>query len=298
MRHGWAVVFLLLTGLLGGCVSEQSLSDVALLTHSRSATAPMGSDVVVLDIGLVERHVNDDYLTAGLWTRANEQDVGLEQKVLLEQNGLQVGQLSVAPPELLALLTAERSCINPRRVLLHSGGSYSIVLGPPLPSCEFTLHQEDDGGEVEKFDQAICTLQVTPTLTNDGRTVLRFTPQINHGQANLVFKPSENGVDWALNEQRPTATYPWLSWEITVSPNEYVLVGGRVNYPGTLGHQCFVRPDEPGKVQRLLAVRTSRALPGVSLANHNDLGDPEEARQHAPPLAWQATMTPVRASAP
>jgi hypothetical protein len=92
-----------------------------------------------------------------------------------------------------------------------------------------------------------------------------------------------------LQEQLPTESYAALGFEVTLAPNEYILVGGRFDKPETLGHQCFVRADETKPVQRLLVIRTSRPAPGVIA----------EAKDHgAIPLTVQASGLAVRASAP
>jgi hypothetical protein len=106
----------------------------------------------------------------------------------------------------------------------------------------------------------------------------------------MVPRPSvdRSGIySWMLQEQRPTETYAHLSWEVTLAPNEYVVVGGRLDQPQTLGHQFFIRGDEPNPVQRLLVIRTARLQPGLESAD-----DPSLHRN--PPLALQAAMTGSR----
>jgi hypothetical protein len=227
----------------------------------------------------------------------DEQVVPLERKAVLQTNGFQVGQLSgLIPQEFQDLLRSERSCANPRLCIFHAGDAKTVVLGPTMPSCAFQVEREGEPETVE-LDQVQCTLVVVPTLTDDGRTRLRFTPQLKHGRPSLVFRPVSNGQDLTMQEQRPTETYPALSWEVTLRSNEYVLIGGHTDQPRTLGYQCFIHPEEANGVRRLLALRVGRSLPGLTPEAEPAIAA-EPTAQRMPSLALQASMTAVRATSP
>jgi hypothetical protein len=188
---------------------------------------------------------------------ADEQAVPMEAKAVLDDNGLRVGQVGgITPPELQALLTSERSCVRSRRIQLHANNAQYITLGSAPAQCRFQLHQDRQEIPVA-LEKGQYTLAVVPTLTEDGRTKLRFTPQIQTGSPRLLPRPKGDGsFEW--QEQRPAENYTALSWEVTLAPNEYVLVGGRFDCPNTLGHASFIRPDEAKPVQRLLVSRMKR----------------------------------------
>src|SRR5262249_31000495 len=115
MRHGQARLLGLLTALLAGCATGKVPHAVTWLDHLRPFQGPTGPDVVSMQVALIERPVGDPYLNHELWAGADEQAIPLERKVVLEDNGLRVGQIGgIAPAKLLALLTSEKSCINPR----------------------------------------------------------------------------------------------------------------------------------------------------------------------------------------
>src|SRR5262249_23761092 len=151
------------------------------------------------------------------------------------------------------LITSDRSCVNPHENKLHAGAPKTIHLGAPIHTCKFEVRQSGKSTPVS-FDQAQCILQVTPTITPDGRVKLSFMPQVQPGPKSIWAAPSD-GSAWALQGQRPTEKYSSLGWDVTISAQEYVVVGTRNAKAQTLGWCCFARPDEDRPVQRVLAIR-------------------------------------------
>lgn len=291
MRHRQGLVIALLATLLAGCADTKAVRSTAWLNRFRWGGAPQGSDVVQIDVALLERPLGDAYINQGLWAFADEQVVALESKAVLEDNGFRIGQIGgITPAELQTLLTSERSCANPRRIQLHAGKPTQVVLGPAATACQFRI--EHDGIQVPvSLEKAQCTLEVVPALAKDGHTRLRFLPEIQHGDLALLPKPTPDFTGLMLQQERPTERYPALGWEVNLAPNEYMLVGARLERPHTLGHQCFVRADEPQPVQRLLVIRTSRAASADAALS----ASVEETNGYwTPPLACQAAWSTAR----
>ena len=46
-----------------------------------------------------------------------------------------------------------------------------------------------------------------------------------------------------------------MAFEVTISPQEYVLVGTRYDRPESFGHAAFTGPSGEKQVQRLLVIR-------------------------------------------
>ena len=131
---------------------------------------------------------------------------------------------------------------------------------------------------------------VVPSLTREGRVHLRFTTEIRHGQAAVVPQPAERAL-WVLQKQQPTESFSALGWEVTLAPNEYVVVGGRYDRPGTLGQLFFVRPEESPPRQRLLVIRTARPGAGM-MPDPFPTGEDKVSVGRSPPLALQAVLSP------
>jgi hypothetical protein len=288
MRRRQGLLLVLLTGWLAGCVTSQPAQSTSLMERPRPFQGPTGPDVVQLNIALLEQPVGDAYLNRGVWDFTDEQGIAAELRAVLEDNGLRVGQVGGIPPtELQALLTSDRCNVNPRQVLLHADSPTTVVLGPPRPLCQFDLQQDSRATPV-RLEQAQFTLAVLPKLMPDGRTCLRFTPQVHHGAMAPAIELSDDRSGFFLRGKQATECYPRLSWEVTVAPNEYVLVGTCFERPATLGHQVFVRPDEPRPVQRLLAIRTCRLAKEMAAPFDDDNAMPSG---RSLPLALQTQVS-------
>jgi hypothetical protein len=282
-----AGVLALLAGALAGCFTGQPERSLSRLGPA-GLGGPAGEDVVQIDVALVERPLGDRYVNGELWELADEQGVTLERKAVLEENGFRVGQVGGLPPVgLQALLTSPRSCPDPHRLAVRAGNPTAVTLGPVWKACRFEVRQGAAAVGVELAD-AQCLLEIVPTLTDDGRTTLRFTPHVRHGQPRMVPQAAQGPDGWRRWEcvaRQAEETYAALSWELTVAPNEYVVVGTHLNKPDTLAQRCFTDAG----VQRLLVLRTGRALPGAP-------ADEEFVR--VPPIALRAGWCTARGKAP
>jgi len=285
MRHRGMLLLGLWTMLLGGCVSGGSpLTSTSWLPPGQPFQGPHGPNVVQMETALLEGPVGDPFFNQDLWTLTDDQVVDLDRKALLQANGLRVGQVGgLTPARLQALLTSNRSCINPRFIQMRAEHSTRLSVGPPLPVCRFQIRPDEPAAPV-RLEQAECTFVVVPSLLPGGQVRLRFTPEIPHGQPLLLPQPADRAA-WVLGKQQPTGSFPGLSWEVTLAPNEFVIVGGCYDRPETLGHQFFIRTGETPPRQRLLVIRTARPAVGSLL----DSSTPTETSDlRSPPLALQA----------
>lgn len=282
MRQGHFLPAGLLIALVVGCTTP--MASTTIWERLRPFQGPTGPDVVQMDVALIELPVGDPYLNRELWAAIDEQAVALEHKSVLEDNGLRVGIVAgITPGRLQSLLTSDQTCANPRHLRFRTGTTKALEIGPVHAVCRFYLTQDGEALPVD-LEQATCTFEVQPSLTRDGKTRLTFTPRIQHGERRQTFQPSADRTRWEFLEQRSSETYTSLAWDMTLSPNEFVVVGAREDRRDSLGHHYFVRADEPAPVQRLLVIRTNR--PTVS-----DLASAEEDEptpKRSPSLAAQA----------
>lgn len=278
----------LLLGLLCGCATEQEFrQDRVRLSHR-----PLPQGGVVIDVVLLERPLGDPYIHSELWSCTDEHIVGLEQKQTVANNGFRVGQLvGLAPSKLQALLANERVCVQRERLFLPAGGSKTIQLGPVLPQCEFQVPRQ---GEpiVVRLELAQCGFVLSPSLTNDGRTRLRFTPIVQYGQSVPQLRPVPDLATWELQHERLQKTYVELGWDAVLAPNTFLLVGTTLDEPSSLGYQAFAANGERVQKQRLLLLRTTRALGETEAQNPRD--DSATGGATVPPLALQASMASAK----
>lgn len=294
MRQWHGLLLGLMTGVLAGCTAPEPPRTGSWQAGMSPFQAPSGADVVQMQVALLERRAGDAYLNEGLWALADEGAVPLDRKAVLEDNGFRIGQVAgMPPPELLALLTSDRSCVNPRQLRLHTGDAKELMLGPAQPSLRFRVVQDGHADDVA-VEQAQAMLVVVPGLAPDGSVRLHFTPQVQYGETRMTPCPAADHSGITLQCQRASSRYPALGFEVTLAPNEYVVIGGRADRPGSLGCQAFLRSDETPAVQRLLVIRTGRTVPEGA----DELPDGDEATQRPPPVAYHASRSAAGGTAP
>jgi hypothetical protein len=290
MRHLVVVPLALFAAGLIGCFPSRSEQSPPSLAAPARFEGPTGDDIVQMDLAIVERPCGDHFLNHELWELADEQGVNLERKPILEQNGFRVCQIGGLPPAgLQRLLASRRSCPDPRLVRRHAGDPMPVLLGPVWPRCAFCLDLDHE--EEVALDNAQCLLEVVPALADEGRILLRFTPHVRHGRPIMMrgsARAPDGTLDWSACVKQPEEAYPALSWELTVGPSEYVVVGTRLDRPNSLGHRCLVGEGVP-RMQRLLVLRAARAPSGPPS---------DEAIGRSPPLAAQAGWPSARGTAP
>jgi hypothetical protein len=281
----------LLVLAISGCATSQPTS-ISWLERFRPFQGPTGPDVVQIDVALLQRPLTDAYLSRDLWASADEQAISLETKIVLEENGFRVGQIGgLTPAPLQNLLCSKRINIDPRRLFVRANNSTPLSLGPKMASCRLQIHQ-DGHPETLSFEQAECQLSVVPLLGKDGIVKLRFTPRIQHGSKTLEARAVDDQSGFLVQAERPTHSFANLSWEVTLAPNQYLVVGGRFDRPDSLGNRCFLRGDEPAPVQRLLVIRANRGFAGPLDDGLAATEDPQPIK--SPPLALQAAWTSAR----
>ncbi|MHB1424644.1 MAG: hypothetical protein ACYC3I_15860 [Gemmataceae bacterium] len=295
MRRWLAVLIVLAFGALVGCASSDKKRSTAR-SYGPSMPGLIGDDVVYVDVAVIERTLGDAFLNRELWSEADEEvvhvesepAVSLERKTALEKNGFRIGQIGgLLPSKLQDLLTSERHC-RARRIQLHADHATILPCGIFLPTCHFRLVRDDRSARIE-FEKANCQLEVIPSLTDEGRIRLSFTPHILHGdmEPNIVaIREADGQLRWERQVHQAEEIYSWLSWTLTVVPNEYVVLGALLDNGDTMGEQFFLtREEEHPIVQRLLVLR----------ATHVPTPVPENLGPSSP-LALRANLITARGS--
>ncbi len=275
-----------------GCTPADTVPSTSWLPHRRIFQGPTGPDVVRIRLALLECRPGEAewaYVNRDLWQLADESLIDEDRRQAMNASGFRVGKVGTPPPaKLLSLLTSRRSNPNPRELSFRTGDAKELAVGPTLPHCQYQVERDGDAINV---DQADCQLVVAASHGADGKTVLRLTPQVVHGEAHSVYRVDEQAGSFLSVPERATETYAQMAWEAELAPNEYLLVGGSYDRPDTLGHQFFVRPDEGVPVQRLLVIQMG-AAPGPEPS-----GDGGK-RPGLAPVALQAAWPAARGAPP
>lgn len=293
-KRCWWALLPLFSCCLAGCLATGDQGPSAWTTRLRPELAP---DVAVIEFTLVERDLGDPFLNRDLWTHTDELFVDLERKAALEDNGFRIGLVvGMTPADLHELLKSERWRIEGHNRFAPLGKPYTEYLSPvQLPHCEYDIVLGGRRHELQADGARFC-LDLVAAFTGDGKTRLTFTPKVETAEQVLPFQPAPSESSWVFKPERPGKAYPELSWQATLAPNEYLVVGPRLDKPGLLGYRALVQDDAPRPMQRLLVIRTNRSQKN----NSADQPSLEELARacNCPTLAAQATMGAVRASRP
>jgi hypothetical protein len=273
-----------------GCTPVEKVASTSWLPRRHPFQGPTGPDVVRMRVAVLEVRPGEaewKYINGELWQLADESLIDEDRRDAMSASGFRVGKIGTQPPaELLALLTSKRANPNPRDLAFRTGDARGLGVGPTLPHCRYRAARD---GEPVELDQADCKFAVAASRGSDGRTVLRVTPEVVHGDTKNVFRVDDKSGSFVSQPERATESYPQMGWEAELALNEYLIVGGSYERAESLGHQFFVRPDEAVPVQRLLVIQMGAA--------------PREAPPAAPaarsvPLALQAAWSAARGMAP
>ncbi|MFO0966712.1 MAG: hypothetical protein U0793_14155 [Gemmataceae bacterium] len=249
---------ILLLGLLPltGCAWFQPADRPNWVSRLRGPAPSREDDRITLDLAIIEKPLGDPFIDKELWRSVDDMIAGdLERKALLEKNGYRIGQVVGLTPEALQrLLKSERYCVNPRRRVVPAGTHVTQFLGPVFPQAAFTMHEGDQATPLT-LDQARFCLDIVPTIAKE-KIRLAFTPRVETGERVLPFQPDVERSTWTLRVEKPSRAFPSLSWEVTVEPNKYVVVGTILGRPDTLGHRSFTQDEYPPR-QRLLVLRAA-----------------------------------------
>ena len=244
---------LLLLVLVAGCLTPD-VATRGVMDRLRAVGGPVGPDVVILDVAEIEQPPDDAYIDRDLWTALDEQVVGLEHKAAMDDNGLRAGVAGGLPPgKLQALLITDRSCPSPRRITTRAGTAKQLPLGPVRDETAFDVKINGESNAV-KLTMAQFSLTVTPQRTSDGRVRLTLLPQAQHGGRTIRLQPLD-GDGWLLAGAKASEKYTSLSFDVTLSPQDYLVIGTRYDHPNTLGHGMFVAMSGDKLVQRVLVIR-------------------------------------------
>lgn len=240
--------------LAAGCLTPPS-AHLGMMDRLRAVGGPIGPDVLVLDVAVVEQSPADPFIDNDLWAAADEQAIALDRKAALDDNGFRVAVVGgLVPGKLTALLASERSTPEePHRVTMRSGNTKHLNIGPPKLDVSYSMRGDGEPKAV-KLTNAQFGFAIVPHRTPDGRIRLAITPQAAHGGRSYFVQPAE-GDGWSIAGSRPVEKYANLAFEITLTPHEYVLIGSTYDRTNTLGHATFIGPSGDRLVQRLLVIR-------------------------------------------
>ncbi|OWK44344.1 hypothetical protein [Fimbriiglobus ruber] len=244
-----------------GCISSKSESRSAGGWWDQFRAITGGPDGGMhLKTALIDRPAGDPYLNKGLW-EAVGRPLPHELTTRLAQNGLRVGLFSgIIPSEFEQLIRSDHATINMMLYTAQSGKPRVIPVNGPLETCSYQVRTEIAGDPV-RLDLAAAELglSIAAVPLPGGRIRLTCQPQVQHGDKQAYLQPSTDNTSFVRQDHKPLETYPTLQWDVTVSPDDYLVIGATEDPVGTLGQALFFTSDGSRVRQRALVVRATGA---------------------------------------
>ncbi|HEX5270289.1 MAG TPA: hypothetical protein VFW33_07380, partial [Gemmataceae bacterium] len=214
MRRRLALLLALGVTWAAGCAPVEAVRSTSWLPHRRVFQGPTGSDVVQMRVAVLECAPGGTewrYLNGDLWQLADESLIDEDRRQAMTESGFRVGKVGTQPPaKLLTLLTSKRFNPAPREMAFRTNDPKPLYLGPTLPHCRYRAERDGDFTDLEQAD---CKLVVVASRGGDGKTRLRLTPQVEHGEAKSVYRVDPQAGSFSSAPERPTEAYPQMAWE-------------------------------------------------------------------------------------
>ncbi|QEL17178.1 hypothetical protein [Limnoglobus roseus] len=270
-----ALAAVLLTAVVG-CLpfrGERSAQDIVKNYNPFGLVTAVTKDKLVLRTVLLEQPTGDPYLTTGLWT-STLKPLPPETAALLAENGLRVGVFPSNPPAELLERINTGTTVRPNETTVGIAEAKILPINGPVTQAAFQA-VADIGAEPNKLDltNAQFAFNVTANTADNGKVRLTFEPRAQHGQRQGWLRPTLDGAGFSWLDQKEAERFPKLTFDVMLSPGEFLVVGPTERPANKVGGAWFVGGDTDLSRMRVLVVRAWRGqnapestVPGQKLA--------------------------------
>ncbi len=279
------VAIILVLACASGCTSLCGPRPTRWLNQMNPFSAP--GEKVVLRTYLLDQPAGDPYLTSEIWNTALK-PLPAERHALLMENGIRVGHLTGNPPyQFLNLSRTSDAVIKPMEYTIATNEAKPLPLNGPLAEAIFQAYVEI-GAKPGQFTikDAETAMNVTAAVEN-GKVKLTLEPRVQHGSRQVGWKPTTDATGFTWLDQKTQERFPNLKFEVTLAPEEYLIVGPSSVPARTLGGACFMSVSDHAARMRVLVIQASQ------FANL-----PVTGKKGPPVIAAQASMPLVRGQRP
>ncbi|HMP58369.1 MAG TPA: hypothetical protein PKD86_03345 [Gemmatales bacterium] len=253
------VMLMLLTALAGCCAWPDAIRpSTGWLPSWRSAWPSQAPDGPSIDLAVVQEPVSagvESFLAGALWLEADEQVLPIEQLLALDEHGLRVGIVPQhASAALQKMLANQEACPTARRLTSRTDEEATWPLAKRTEPVDIILASATE-----------LSFRVRLRGLDDGRTLVRIVPAIQHGAPAEMLKPRDDRSGWEIDRRQPEHRLEDLDLAIELGPHDFLILGYREGRVGSFGHVAF--SDTEARLQRVLVIRAvPRPSPGPSLS--------------------------------
>ncbi len=208
---------------------------------------------ILFDTRLIEQPVGESYLTRGLWAVGSD-PLPHQLSALLAANGVRVGLVSGPPPaEFDKLVAGAGSAVAATLRSGLAGKPKLIPVNGPLDRCTADVTDALTADKRKVSLTAVeCGVIATGTPEAGGRVTVRCQLLLRHGDKRPWWTATDDG-SFERTDERTKEGFPALVFEVSLTPNETLVVGPTAESEDTLGGVFFFTPDQAK--QRVLVLR-------------------------------------------
>lgn len=244
-----------------GCAVDGTTTNSAWMPSLREFWGSTNGGAVQLELAVLRLPPGDPFIESEVWREIDEQVIALEQRHVLDANGVRVGVASGSLPAVLRERLAGKEATI-RRITIRGSQEHFLPLGLANRTLAFDVRQDGDVIQAS-YDDALPGLALHWSQDAMGRPILRCEPRVRHGLPSRAPKPASDRGTWTISGERPEAAYSRLAWELRLENNDALVVGTRSETPNTVGQALFT--DEVNKEPRQILI-VIRMLPGEGTA--------------------------------
>jgi hypothetical protein len=253
---GIVVVGAFLCAIAAGCKPLQPSDPLTPRTISKSLTPMIPPEGLMVQSVLLERPIGDAFLDRDLWQSTLPAGTP-ETRALLAENGLRAGVLTgTLPQRFQDLLNSDAETVAPNERSFNNRKEAVIPTAGPVEPCRFEWLADLAGKtKTVELKQARCGLFVRPQVVEGGRVKVWCEPQIQHGERRDLYRPTEDGTGLVKIEELPVERFAKLAFEVTLGPDDCLVLGWDADRPKTIGEAFFAVEVDGRPRQRVLVIR-------------------------------------------
>ncbi len=250
------------------------------LDRLRAPWHGIGPDSSQIEFAIVQEELGAEFLADQLWQNVDEQIIPIELRDEFNQNGLRIGMIKGASSATLQkMLTQSETCPTAQRLMVASNKEFHLPLQQQRADSQLLLVR---GGEIEpcSLPEGEYGLILRLSMTENGHVHVQAVPYVRSRQyGSKIILPNEDRTGWKLPEEMPEERLDGMAWQVTLTPNDFLIIGSEMERNDSFGYHCFV--DVASKKQKILVIR------GVT---HLDPLPKTKLGNGPIPIAWQAIL--------
>jgi hypothetical protein len=263
-----SVILGLVIIMMSGCLGWQHIEPRKSVSQSPFNNGPISPDAVALEYAILDLPAGDRVANQEAWKHVDELVLGVDQRALLEANGIRVGVIAGAlPSELQEQIRHPRHEQTIRRRQMIADEQATLMLHNQLNKSPIQLISSMDIKPADRpIDEDQANLIVIPHREADGRVRVQVSPELS-AQQTKNWLPGADGANWSKVTEGNR--FNQIGFEVTINPGEYLIMGARIDKENSIGDRLFFSGGEKQRRQKLFILR-AYVMDKVQSATMND----------------------------